>query len=286
MAPTTRSMAANVSSDVTDDGQGSPPFNGFAQLDDDVLNLCFSTMPTADLARARLVSRKFENVASQENLWERPLADLETTLPSPQEENWTTADLAGWSRCFPQATVAHLVKLMRQDEDFKDPRLSPHRGSTNTSSLLPVASLTISANSSWASLSSVAKYGALRAYDQRVIARLKEFVESTNWTTNDRRLLTRKADELQRYDEGWERVAALVGEYDGDGGEDLYDYLLDAQKRITPETCAEAIAEIAHYDYDKCKLQRGFRLLLVGGPAFCDLYLSDYPLAVMVSQLI
>jgi hypothetical protein len=287
MAPTTRSMSVDVSSS-SEDGQGSPPFNAGLQLDDDVLNLCFSTMPTADLARARLVSRKFESVASQENLWEGRLAGLEKTMPLPQEENWTTDHLATWGRRFPQATVAQLVKLMRQDEDFKDPRLSPQRGSSNTLSLLPaVASSTISANSTWASLSSVAKYGALRAYDQRVIARLKAFRKSTNWTTHDRRLLTSKADELQRYDEGWERVAFEAGEDESDYGESLYEYLLDAQERITPETCATAIAVVAGHDfYKRRKPRRCFRLLLVGGPAFCELYMSDFRLAMQISKLI
>ena len=255
MAPRTRSMVCIQ----------EPLTMAFAQLDDDLLNLCVSTMPPVDLARVRLVSRKFESVASQDHLWASPLADLEKTMPLPQEESWTPSDLATWSRCFPQ-----LIELMRDDDDFKDPRLDPKYMD--------------------ASSSSVAKYGALRAYDKRVTARLEQFGKSSSWTVHDRRLLRRKADEFQRYDGQWESVAMCAGANHGDYGEGLYDYLLDAQERITPETCGKAVAVIAHnvYKTRKGKLHRGFRILLVGGPAACDLYAptDTFRLAVTVSKLI
>ena len=260
MAPTTRSMVN--------------PSMVLAQLDDDILNLCVSTMKPDDLARVRLVSRKFESVASQDFLWDGPLADLEKTMPLPQEENWTPIDLAAWSRCFPQ-----LLQLMRDDEDFKDPRLDP----TGMGGYFGVM---LSSNMSWASLSSVIKYDALRAYDKRVTARLEEFGKNSSWTVHDRRLLKLKADLFQRFDEGWERVAMAAGVNHGDFGEGLYDYLSDAQERITPATCAKAVAVIAHNDYKTRKCRRGFRILLVGGPAACDLYIPGFSLAVTVSKLI
>ena len=68
--------------------------------------------------------------------------------------------------------------------------------------------------------------------------------------------------------------------------EGLYDYLLDAQEQITPETCAKAVAVIARDDYKTRKCCRGFRVLLVGGPAACDLYVPRLRLAVTISKLI
>jgi len=248
MAPTTRSMVN--------------PSMVLAQLDDDILNLCVSTMKPDDLACVRLVSRKFESVASQDNLWDGPLADLEKTMPLPQEENWTPIDLATWVRCFPQ-----LPQLMRDDGEFKDPRLD----------IDP---------KSWASAGSLVKYLTLRAYDKRVTVRLEQFSKNSSWTVHDRRLLKLKADLFQRFDEGWERVAMAAGVNHGDFGEGLYDYLSDAQERITPATCAKAVAVIAHNDYKTRKCRRGFRILLVGGPAACDLYIPGFSLAVTVSKLI
>ena len=268
MAPRTRSMV------ISDDSE--PLTMAFAQLDDDLLYLCVESMPPVDLARVRLVSRKFQSVASQDHLWASPLADLEKKMPLPQKESWTPSDLATWSRCFPQ-----LIELMRDDDDFKDPRLDPKSME---------ASLMISSSSvaKYGALSSVAKYGALRAYDKRVTARLEQFGKNSSWTVHDRRLLRRKADEFQRYDWQWERVAMYAGENDGDYGEGLYDYLLDAQEQITPEMCGKAVAVIAHTNYKARKLHRGFRILLVGGPAACDLYAptDTFRLAVTVSKLI
>ena len=80
---------------------------------------------------------------------------------------------------------------------------------------------------------------------------------------------------------------APSSEDESDYGESLYEYLLDAQERITPETCATAIAVVAGHDfYKRRKPRRCFRLLLVGGPAFCELYMSDFRLAMQISKLI
>ena len=171
MAPTTRSMVN--------------PSMVLAQLDDDILNLCVSTMKPDDLACVRLVSRKFESVASQDNLWDGFLADLEKTMPLPQEENWTPIDLGTWVRCFPQ-----LPQLMRDDEEFKDPRLDIDL-------------------KSWASAGSLVKYLTLRAYDKRVTARLEQFSKNSSWTDYDRLLLQFMSDKFQTYNWQWEHVAMV-----------------------------------------------------------------------------